>query len=67
MPSRLVRYLSSGFDWKIIVPSVRKQYIVSDFVLSSKRCPCGGGGYKSIDAFSVDGRRKGEAAFLVLE
>ena len=40
------------FDWKIVIPSINKEYIVSDFELRTIKC-CGEKG-KSVSAFKLN-------------
>lgn len=58
--------ISSGYDWKIKITSLNKQYLVTGFELTTKHCNCGGKKYKAIEGFLVNGTRK-EGLFLDLE
>lgn len=64
--SRVFHTITSGFDWKILVPSVSKFYTVTDFILTKQRCPCGGNTYPSIEAYRVNNVRK-EGFFISLD
>ena len=58
--------ISSKYDWRIILPSLNKQYVFDNFDLGSDKCKCGGNQYKFISSFMVNGVRK-EGLFIRLD
>lgn len=64
--SSVTQTLNSAYDWKIILPSVSKQYLLQDFELTTEKCNCGGKKYKAIRSYLVNGVRK-EGLFLAVE
>src|SRR5829696_6089337 len=33
--------ISSAFEWKVLLPSLNKQYTAEDFELTNQKCKCG--------------------------
>lgn len=52
--SALNRALSPTYDWKIVLPSVKKQYLVTQIETESGKCPCGGGNYTRISKYLLN-------------
>ena len=65
-PSPVIQTLQSNYDWKVVLPSVNRQYLIQNFELTTEKCNCGGKRYKSIRSFLVNGVRK-EGLFVALE
>ena len=53
-------------DWKIVLPSRNKQYVFSDFEVVSGRCNCGGGKYRAVSRYKLNGVQK-EGSLLIAE
>lgn len=58
--------ISSNYDWKILLPSLNRQFVFEGFELTNEKCNCGGAKYKAIKSFVVNGVRK-EGLFISLE
>lgn len=52
--SALNKSLSPAYDWKIVVPSLNKQYLFSQIQTESGKCPCGGGNYTRISKYYLN-------------
>ncbi|HWI93139.1 MAG TPA: hypothetical protein VNT20_17800 [Flavisolibacter sp.] len=52
--SSLYRALSPTYDWKIVLPSVNKQYLFTQIETESGKCPCGGGHYTRISNYHLN-------------
>ena len=52
--SALYKNLSPESDWKIILPSVNKQYQFTEIQTESGKCPCGGGRYTKISQYRLN-------------
>ena len=63
--SSVVYQISSGYDWKVLLPSVNRQFVFESFELTTEKCNCGGK-YKAIKSFLLNGVRK-EGLFVALE
>ena len=57
--------ISSRYDWKVLLPSLNRQFVFEDFKLTNEKCNCGGK-YKVVKSFTVNGTRK-EGLSIALE
>src|SRR5688572_12426802 len=64
--SSVFHAISSSYDWKVLLPSLGKQYVFENFELSNKKCSCGGTPYKEISSFTLNGVRR-QDPFVRLE
>ncbi len=56
--SGLFHTLPLGKDWKVAIPSVQKEYYITDFIVEKENCSCGGNDYNVIKYFTINGERK---------
>ena len=64
--SSVAHSISSSYEWKVLLPSVNKQYVFENFELSTRKCSCRGTKYKDISGFTLNGVRQ-EGSFIRVE
>lgn len=62
--SRVNLVLTPGFDWKIRVASVNRQFLITDIQTTTGDCQCSSGNYHIVQSFRVNGQQVQSSLFL---
>ena len=63
--SRVNFVLTPGYDWKIRVASVNRQFLITNIETATGDCQCSSGNYNVVQSFRVNGQQMKSSLFLV--